>query len=202
MISLRLLVESSLDESVLRRLLTETQRYEIDACAVMGGKANLKKIISKYNAAALRYPYFLLVDLDNDECPPALIGNWLPHGCSPNLILRIAVHEVEAWLLADRPGLSAFLQVSEAIFPRGISDQIPDPKQTLIEIARRSRSRQMREAIVPDPKSTSRVGKDYNGTLSQFVFRYWNINAAMQNSPSLHRAYEAFLNFDPRYPES
>lgn len=202
MISLRLLVESALDETVLRRLLTETGRYDIDACSTMGGKAKLKKAAPKYNAAALLYPYFLLVDLDNDECPPGLIEEWLPHGRSPNLVFRVAVHEVEAWLLADKTGLSEFLQVSAAVFPRTLPDQISDPKRTLIEIARRSRSRQIREAIVPGPESTSRVGKDYNGILSQFVFRYWSIDAAIKNSPSLYRAYQSFVQFDPVYPET
>lgn len=202
MISLRLLVESILDEHVLRKLLAHTNRYAVDACDRKGGKANLKKVVQGYNQAAQGYPYFFLVDLDDDECPIGLINRWLPRGKHPNLLLRVAVREVESWLLADREGLSRFLRVKADLFPRIKPDEITKPKEMLVALAQKSESRSIREAIVPDPKSTSKVGPDYNGQLSKFVDFHWNLESAMQHSDSLFRAYQAFLYFEPIYPDA
>ena len=45
----------------------------------------------------------------------------------------------------------------------------PDPKTTLINLARRSRRRAIREGIVPREGSGGRVGSGYPGRLIEFV---------------------------------
>ncbi|MGL5066189.1 MAG: hypothetical protein ACRC62_39975, partial [Microcoleus sp.] len=116
----------------------------------------------------------------------------------PNLLFRIAVKEVEAWLLAHREAFAEFLGISVDLIPADV-DKIPDPKQLLINLAKKSKKRTLREAIVPDRNSTSQIGKDYNGQLIQFVNSSWQVASAQTNSPSLERAMNAIVNFQPTW---
>ena len=77
----------------------------------------------------------VLTDLDDGPCPSDLIGGWLTSPRHPNLILRVAVREVEAWLLADAGNLAKFLGIDEARIP-AIPEEIRDPKAMLVELAR------------------------------------------------------------------
>lgn len=203
-INISLLVESDFDEQVLRKLIRQVNRYEIDGCYGKKGKTYLKEKAPNFNNTAKGgYPFILLTDLDQEVCPLAIITNWLPQGRHPNFVLRIAVREIEAWLLADRSGIADFLQIPEKTvsYVSYMPDEIVDPKSVLIDLARQSRSRQIREDIVPAPKTTSKVGKNYNSRLLEFVLGSWQLEVARQNSPSLDRAYRALLNFKPVYPD-
>jgi len=55
----------------------------------------------------------------------------------------------------------------------------------------------IRLPVVPLPKSTAKVGRDYNGQLIPFVEDYWKVEVAMCNSPSLQRAVNAVTTFEP-----
>jgi hypothetical protein len=78
-------------------------------------------------------------------------------------------------------------------------DQIADPKQSLVNLARRSRRRTLRESIVPRKGSTAVQGPDYNGCLGDFVRNHWNSNAALERSPSLDRAWRRLMVFEPTW---
>jgi hypothetical protein len=91
-----------------------------------------------------------------------------------------------------------FLGISVDLIP-GDADRIPDPKQLLINLAKKSRKRKLREAIVPEPNSTAKIGKDYNGQLIEFVNESWQVASAQTNSPSLERAMNALINFQPTW---
>lgn len=54
------------------------------------------------------------------------------------MCFRIAVREVEAWLLADAEQAAGFLAVPLARIPAE-PETLPDPKATLIALAGRSR---------------------------------------------------------------
>jgi hypothetical protein len=103
--------------------------------------------------------------------------------------------------LADRSGFAYFLNIKKELIPENV-DGINDPKQLVINLARRSRKRSLREAIVPIPDSTARVGPDYNGQLSSFVLDAWNIQEAIRYSDSLRRAVNAINNFQPIWTDS
>jgi len=198
-IFVNLAVEDALSEAVLRRILDDTARpFCVVACYRRGGYGYLKSHIHGFNNAAQGIPYLVLTDLDQAECPPELIREWLDHPRRPNLLLRVAVREVEAWLLADRPGMAQFFGVAEALTPRNV-ELLPDPKQTLIHLARKSRRRALREAIAPPSGSTSTQGPDYNGALLPFVQAKWNIGEAMRNSTSLRRTVNVVRLFEPVY---
>ncbi|MBD2388232.1 hypothetical protein [Cylindrospermum sp. FACHB-282] len=196
-IPINLAVEDPLSEAVLRAILHQSNRpYKVGACYCKQGSGYLKKTINGFNNAAKGTPYIVLTDLDRIECPLELIQKWLPSPKHPNLLFRIAVREVEAWLLAHREAFANFLGVQEILIPQDV-DAINDPKQTLINLAKKSKKRVLREAIVPQPNSTAKVGRDYNGQLVYFVEHFWQVEVAKSFSPSLERAVNAIAIFEP-----
>lgn len=78
----------------------------------------MKKNIHGFNNAAKGMPFLVLADLDDDECAPAKIQAWLSVPRHHNLIFRIAIHEVESWILADRVGFSKFIGMRRDLIPR------------------------------------------------------------------------------------
>jgi hypothetical protein len=182
---------------VVRRIAAINGSYCIGTCYGKSGYGYLKKTANGFNNAAKGTPFIVLCDLE-DECAPSLITNWLIKPKHPNLIFRVAVREVEAWLLADAEGISSYLGVSQSKVPGNV-DNIEDPKGGIIELAKRSRKPQLRLGIVPIAGSSAQVGPDYNGLLSVFVKTKWNIDRACSNSNSLRRAVKAITSFVPTY---
>lgn len=197
-IIINLVVEDALSEAVAREMLRQSSRpFIIGSCSNRRGSGNIKNIISGLNNAAKGTPYFVLTDLDNIECPLALISDWLSQQKRhPNLIFRVAVREVEAWILAHRQSFSEFLGIPIHFIPSNV-DSIADPKRFLVNLARKSKKRIIREAIVPTTKSTAQIGKDYNGQLIQFVRESWRSDEAKSCSRSLTRAINTIANFEP-----
>lgn len=198
MIPINLAVEDELSEMVLRRLITESGReYCPGKCHRRGGFGYLKNRINAFNGAAKKgIPFIVLTDLDQAECAPSLIHKWLKQPPHPNLMFRVAVREVEAWLLASRVQFAKFLGISENAIPHPV-DQLRDPKQTLLQLAKKSRKRRLREAIVPAENSTATIGPDYNGALGEFVRTTWDIAEARIHSESLRRTVLALQHFQP-----
>jgi hypothetical protein len=195
-LNINLAVEGVLDEVVARKLLEESERgYRVAACYGKRGKDYLRANIAKFSQAAAITPYLILADLDDQiECAPILVRDWIPSP-HPKLVLRIAVHEVESWLIADRDAFSKFLGVPANKIPIQ-SDKQPRPKELIVALARNSRKREIREDLVPTLGSTSKVGKNYNGKLIEFVLRNWQIEDALRNSPSLAKCVNALVHFN------
>jgi hypothetical protein len=76
-------------------------------------------------------------------------------------------------------------------------DDIIDPKQFLINLARRSRYKELREAIVPRSGSSAQQGPDYNGALITYVNDHWDVETAALNSPSLQKMINALVSYNP-----
>lgn len=179
--------------AVALKILQYTQRpFTVGTCTSRGGFGYLKKTIRGFNHAAKGTPYLVLTDLDNAICPLALIQEWLPFPKHPHLLLRIAVREVEAWLLAHREAVAKFFGIRLKEIPITV-EILPKPKQCLIELASKSRHRHLRKAIVPRSGSTAKVGRAYNDTLIDFVNEFWEVEVAMDHSPSLKDAVNAVL---------
>lgn len=130
-IPVNLATEDELSEAVLIRLLTFVGRYAIGTPYRRGGYGYLRRTIHGWNQAAGGVPFIVLTDLDRCECPAALKGDWLKKPLHPNLLFRVAVREVEAWLLADAANLAAFLGISGKFVPAG-PDDLTDPKAVLV----------------------------------------------------------------------
>jgi len=163
------------------------------------GFGYLKRNINGFNKASKGMPYLILTDLDDEECAPIMVREWLQQTRNPNLIFRIAVREVESWVLADRPGFAKFLGISQKKVPVK-PDELPDPKAHLINLARASRKRAVRDDIVPKQGSTAKQGPAYNERLVSFVKATWNPSTARQFSPSLERTLKAIEAFAPIWP--
>lgn len=193
--SVALAVEDDLSETVLRQILYQL-KFPLTISTVLkrNGYGYLKRIAAGLNNAAKGSPYILLTDLDNYECPLALINSWLPQPKHSNFLFRIAVREVESWVLADRERFSKFLGISIDLIPDN-TDSLQDPKEFLISLTRRSRKRSLRDAIVPKQGSTATVGKNYNATLMQFLENDWRADVAAQHSSSLQRSLTAIRLF-------
>jgi hypothetical protein len=194
MIFVTLVFEDDLSEAVMIRLLGQfPNKFKILRSYNGKGFGYLKTNIKGFNQASIINPHFMLTDLDNYECPIAMKNDWINFELRPDFIFRIAVREVESWLLADREGLSHFFSISQTNFPSN-PDLIADPKNTLIQLAKRSKKRSIKEDIVPINKNAI-IGPNYNGCLTNFVFNKWNIENASNNSESLRRTYEKLNMF-------
>ncbi len=183
MTAVSIAVEGPVDRAVAERLIREVGG---EPGAVYGGKGKpfLRSKIAAWNAAAQRAPWLVLVDLNTEEaCAPRLVSAWLPRR-APFLCFRVAVHEVEAWLLADRAGIARFLGVRESVVPAD-PETLRDPKATVVDLARRSSERVIREDLVPDPRSGGREGRAYASRLASFARDHWQPGVAAGRSPSL-----------------
>lgn len=195
-IPINLVVEDDLSEAILLRILKESRNtFAVGFSYGKCGYGYIKQKIQAFNSAAKGTPFLVLSDLEA-ECAPTQVKSWLPIPKHNNLLFSIAVWEVESWLLSDRSGFASFLSIKREFIPKNVNE-INDPKQVLISLAKRSRKRALRQAIVPIPGRTARVGPDYNGQLSSFVFGAWNIVEAMENSESLRRTVKALNEFQP-----
>ncbi len=197
-IPIHLAVEDELSEAVLRAILRQSGRsFAVGAVYRQGGFGYLRTTVKGFNYGAKGTPYFLLTDLDENECAPTLIREWLTVPLHPNLIFRVAVHEVEAWILADREAFSHFLGIPTRNIPAEV-DSMQGPKGKLISLARASPKRDLKNSLIPRAGSTARVGRDYNGKLSEFVHCNWRLDEAKRLSPSLARAANAVGTFEPQ----
>lgn len=196
-IPIDLAVEDPLSEAVLRRMLERCgQNYAVGAVYNRGGNGYLRTRIRGWNTAAKGKPFLLVTDLDSAACPSALIEDWLSVPKHRNLLFRVAVREIEAWLLADTTGLAAYLAVKPGLVPKRPED-LPDPKRKLLELARVSRRKQIRQDIVPRTGSTAQQGPGYNACLSEFVQSVWDVESAASNSMSLRRTLDRLSTFRP-----
>lgn len=188
-----LLVEGPTDEVVLHRLLTLNQ-LQPGITYGKNGKAALLQSLPKYNQAAQYTPWVVVVDLDQDAaCAPEYVTTILPTPAS-QMCLRVAVQALEAWLLADAERLAAFLNISRNRVPTSPETEV-DPKTTLVNLARRSRSATIRKDMTPRPNSGAKVGPGYAGRLIEFVIgdhsQIWRPEVAAQQASSLRSCLEA-----------
>jgi len=79
---------------------------------------------------------------------------------------------------------------SPSLLPRD-PDAEAHPKRTLVNLARRSRCRHIRQDVVPDDGSLGLVGRGYVPRMSEFIEQQWNPNDAQRHSESLRRALAA-----------
>jgi hypothetical protein len=200
-IPIYLAVEDELSEWVARRILKERSgRYADGPALRRGGFGYLRRNIRAFNNMAKGCPVFLLTDLDKYSCPPELITNWIAHPLHQNLLFRVAVREVESWLLGDGDGLSNFLRLKKPIKIANPED-LSDPKEELLKHAQKSPTRQIRDALVWRDDKSGRLyqGPDYNGTLGKFVIGHWDVVSARGHCPSLDRLFAALQRLEASY---
>lgn len=187
--------EDELSGACVRRLLSSfNDKYLLSHEYHGRGNGYIRKNILAFNNASNGIPFIVLTDLDRYRCPIDLIKDWTQFSINKNLIFRVAVREVESWLLADREGIAELFGVSIKMIPIN-SDMIADPKKFLIKIAKKSKKRDVKADIIPVNKNAV-IGPAYNSRLSYFVDVQWDIKAAIFNSESLSRACKKLGDFE------
>ena len=185
-----LAVEDILSRAVGRRLAKEyLPLANIYEEFVAGG--SIASRIPGLNQRAFHVgPVVAFADLDRPlSCPAALVSQYSGGlTISPRMLIRVAVLEIESWILADRAGISGWLGIPANTVSRN-PESLSDPKRSLVQLANRSSNRLLKEAIAPrNAQGTNRTGPGYNETMGEFVTQYWKPEAARLNAPSLDRA--------------
>ena len=184
-----LAVEDRLSDAVATKIL-ETFSVKIVKRIGFQGKSDLERKTPELNRAANDMTVFMLTDLDSPrDCPPRLIRSWVKGILNPRFCFRVAVMEVESWVMADRIGLAAFLSIPLHRIPSP-TDNVLNPKEFLVSLARRSRKKAIRAALVPAQDAILSVGNEYNTLLTEFVREHWDLERAASVSPSLKRTLD------------
>lgn len=187
MVIIQAAVEGITDEAVVQRLVEHVGAH-VGAVYGKNGKPTLRQKMNGYNNAARHAPWIVVADLDRDhDCAPELVSAWVPQP-SELMCFRVAVRAVEAWLLADGDAVATFLGVARTAIPSTSPDDLDDPKRTLVDLARQSRRREIREDMVPRPESGRSVGPAYASRLIEFATSTWRPHVAAERSESLRRA--------------
>jgi len=189
MVPVNILVEGRTDEPVAKRLLIHVG-LQVGNVYGRSGKADLLRRLPNYNKAARFSPWFVVVDLDGDtRCASQFVAQWLPDPAK-GMQLRVAIQAIESWLMADRESLARFLAVSSSRLQHHTEFDL-NLKEAIVNIARTSRSKSIREDIVPRQGSGARVGPLYVARLTEFAERHWRPDIAADNSESLRRCIRA-----------
>ena len=186
--TLSIAVEGDTDLPVAR-LLAADAGLEVALALACGGKDRLDIELPGYVNAAKGAPWLVLRDLDQDEsCAPAYLTQ-RSVSASRWLCFRLAVREIESWLLADVEGLSRFMGVAPTRFPAD-PDALVSPKRHIVELARKGRA-EIRKGMVPLPGRSRPIGPLYESLVIEFGSRHWNLDRASVRSESLRRARAA-----------
>lgn len=188
-----LAVEDTLSETVTTRLVND-YLPGVWVREVIGrqGIGYIRRRMRDLNQIALyENPVLVVADLDRPQDCAANRVFRLSNGltsAAPNLLIRIAVLEIESWIMADLEGIAGWLRIAANTLPRN-PESLDDPKRALVQLASRSRNRMLREAVGPSRVlGTNRTGPNYNEAVGDFVTQLWNPEVARRNSHSLDRA--------------
>lgn len=186
-----LATEDELSEAVGVRLLAEHgEKLEVGLLLRRGGNGYLRSRLANFCQMARLNPMLMITDLDRWTCPAVLCAEWLGRTVRPEkLLLRVAVREIEAWLLADHEAMGALLGHTIALRLPTLPEAIQNPKEFLLGLAARA-PRDVRADLCAEAGAVARQGLGYNARLSTFVREIWNPERASSRSDSLRRARE------------
>jgi hypothetical protein len=182
--------EDELSEAVASRIIAEElPAYQVVQKLRRGGNGYLKSKCYSFNQMALRHPVFLITDLDNAQCASALIESWFDATpLNANLKFRVAIREIESWLLADHQGMKTLLgrganKITSA------PEQLQNPKEHLLQCAKNA-SRDVKNDLIRAKGALAQQGLGYNSRLCEFVRDTWSPSQASERSDSLKRAIQ------------
>lgn len=186
--AIHLATEDELSESIGERLVSELGTgFQVDLRLRRGGYGYLRSRIPNFCEMAKRNAILLITDLDTGNCARSLVDEWLCHRRKPELLLfRVAVHEIESWLLADHAAMKRLLGKGATKLPAR-PDELNDPKQVLLRCASRA-PREVRKDLLADKNAFASQGLGYNRRLCALVREDWNPVEAALRSDSLRRA--------------
>ncbi|KAB2869260.1 MAG: hypothetical protein IT503_20530 [Burkholderiaceae bacterium] len=178
------LVEGYLEERLIGALWRQLGRHEEPLVVRNAGGSPFWAHARRYNEAGRHRIVLGLADLEQEVCAPAAIDK-LGKPLSAGFKLRLAVRMIESWIMADREAFAAQFGLRVADVPLQ-PDLLPHPKRTVVELARRSRKKLVRDAMIP--AGVGLVGAEYTAFMARFVESRWRLRHARTRSPSLERA--------------
>ncbi len=165
--------------------------------AVMGGYGDIKSKCEAFlDMAKGGIHSFILTDLDTAECACSLIRSWFSIPKNEEVILplqfifRVAVREIESWIIADHEAWAAFIGIPASNFSQQ-PDQLDDPKRHLLNVIRKKGRKKIHREMLP--QGAAQIGPRYNEILCDFVDRLWEPERAAKRSPRLDRALKALM---------
>jgi len=186
-----LVAEGSMEKAVAERLLPFCGHelgtvYGEHGCLYIRHKATAFRWLATETTGVLVLSDFRDTGL---ECVPAALQEYV-YNKLPNppgtFMCRFSVNEIESWLLADRDGLAKFFDISMSRIPLNPECETY-PKQTLVNLARKSKNRQIRDGVAPPSGHLSSVGPEYMSIMREFINYIWEIDRAISFAPSLKR---------------
>ncbi|MFE8047574.1 DUF4276 family protein [Brenneria goodwinii] len=191
MINITIATEDVLSESIISKILSNAGKFKIVMSLGKQGCGYLINKLNNFNNLAKTCVVLVVIDLDNNKSHDEYIEKITKSisKIDKNLVFSVPIKEVESWILADKSGLSKFLNISENKIDRD-PDTVADPKEKIIYLAKNCKNRSAKNGIPPKPKEISKVGLSYNTVLVDFVNNHWSIERASNNSPSLRRTLE------------
>ena len=185
--------EDELSEVVAQRLVREFPSLAITQNLRRGGNGYLRSRLENFFALARHMPVLMITDLDSAACAPALLQEWcgdVKMEIPSQMLLRVAVREVEAWLLADEGVMGAFLKTNK--IPKD-PERLKDPKKTLLSLAQKA-PKDIKDDLIAKKNSIAIQGLGYNSRLGAFVREVWCPRRAVMNADSLKRCLEKLAN--------
>lgn len=194
-----LATEDALSEAVGLQLLGEIDLTPCDIqCLRKDGFGYLRSKVGSWRALARIRPVLLITDLDRVTCPVRLRDDWLGElPTPPDLLLRIAVREIESWVLADHEAVRQLIGKKGTLPPA--PDDLPDPKSHLLGLAKLA-GREVREDLVKGKGAIASQGIGYNTRLREWIRSSWCAQRAADRSPSLARTRSRLKELATRFP--
>jgi len=189
-------VEDLIGEAIARKLI-KTYVPSVSHVSVLklAGNTYLKSKAKELNRAARNIPVLMITDLDSPAmCARGLIDEWVGGALSASFLFRVAVMEIESWVIADREKFAEFLAIPPHLIPDP-TDSIANPKEFVLTLASRARSKELRADLLPALGSFAKTGPAYNPRITEFVNKNWSARRAVRSSPSLRRTVERLKMF-------
>ena len=178
--------EDQLSEAIALRLIAEISTpHFVQHKLGRRGNGYLKSKMGSWYQMAQQQVMVVLTDLDRANCLVEFRDHWLASEPPDSLLLRIAVREVESWVLADHVAMRELIG-AKGVLPVA-PDELPDPKQALLRLAKGA-PKQVRNDLLKTIDGHLSPGLGYNARLSEWVNSVWNPQRAAVRSPSLARA--------------
>ncbi len=178
--------EDELSEAIALRLIAELRSpHCITHRLRRGGSGYLRSKMNNWRQMAEHQVMMVLTDLDRASCVVEFRDGWLASQSLPeSLLLRVAVREVESWVLADHEAVRQLIG-SRGVLPVA-PDEVPDPKQVLLRLAKHA-PKEVRQEMLKTINGQLSQGLGYNACLTHWVGTAWSPQRAAERSPSLAR---------------
>jgi hypothetical protein len=187
MIPIAVATEDELSEAIALRLISELKLpHDVTHALRRNGFGYLQSKMDSWCQMAEHQIMLVLTDLDQANCLVEFRDQWLAARPLPtSLIFRIAVREVESWVLADHQAMRELVG-KKGVLPTQ-PDTLPDPKQALLGLGKTAPKR-VRDDLIRTIDGQLRQGVGYNARLTHWINTAWSPERAAERSPSLARA--------------